>query len=370
MGIAGSGGGVKCGMRPWVLKILFPILIGIGIVLGLVMVYISLKKPPTPPILFPPPSPPFAHVIAADGIVEASSENILIGTPFSEIVEEVYVVASDQLEAGEPLFKLNTDQLEAQSEEAKRGVEVAEKEYQKLLDLPRPEDVPIREALVGKTNALWKDRIAQYDLIKKIENPKAVSRDEFNQKKYQEKATQYEYEQSVAELNLLLAGAWIRDLEISRAQLKEAKARQEVIEAQINLSTVKAPFKGVVLRVNIHVGEFAQASELQDPLILFGNIDPLHIRIDIDEEEVWRVIPGAPGEAYMRGNSSIKASLDFVRLEPFLTPKEFLTGDSRERVDTRVLQLIYEFPQNGVPIYPGMIMDVFLEGKPYSEERE
>ena len=38
-----------------------------------------------------------------------------------------------------------------------------------------------------------------------------------------------------------------------------------------------------------------------------------------------------------------RMKLRFVRIEPFVLPKRNLTGDSLERVDTRVLQVIYEF---------------------------
>jgi len=40
-----------------------------------------------------------------------------------------------------------------------------------------------------------------------------------------------------------------------------------------------------------------------------------------------------------------------------------LSGDSAERVDTRVLQVIFRFQPSGVPLYVGQQMDVFLDAK-------
>src|SRR5215468_7467048 len=61
----------------------------------------------------PPPVAPYAHAVAAEGLVEASSENISIGTSLSEVVTEVPVVVGQKIKAGEPLFKLDDRQLQA-----------------------------------------------------------------------------------------------------------------------------------------------------------------------------------------------------------------------------------------------------------------
>ena len=55
-------------------------------------------------------------------------------------------------------------------------------------------------------------------------------------------------------------------------------------------------------------------------------------------------------------------ALRFVHIEPYIVPKKSLTGESSERVDTRVLQIIYRFDRpTGASIYVGRQMDVFLE---------
>jgi len=50
-----------------------------------------------------------------------------------------------------------------------------------------------------------------------------------------------------------------------------------------------------------------------------------------------------------------------VRIEPYVIPKKSLTGDNTERVDTRVLQVIYRFERPSFPIYAGQQVDVFIE---------
>jgi len=87
----------------------------------------------------------------------------------------------------------------------------------------------------------------------------------------------------------------------------------------------------------------------------------LHVRVDIDEHEGWRVRAGATAVGSLRGNAEMKTPLAFVRFEPFVVPKKSLTGDSTERVDTRVLQVIYRVERDDLPLFVGEQLDVFID---------
>ena len=56
--------------------------------------------------------------------------------------------------------------------------------------------------------------------------------------------------------------------------------------------------------------------------------------------------------------------MKFYRVEPYVVPKKSLTGESTERVDTRVLQVLYSFSTDDLPVYVGQQMDVFIEAAP------
>ena len=88
------------------------------------------------------------------------------------------------------------------------------------------------------------------------------------------------------------------------------------------------------------------------------------MRVDVDEHDAWRIKEGAPAKASVRGNAALATTLQFVRFEPYVVPKRSLTGDSNERVDTRVLQVVYSFDPKTLQIYVGQQMDVFIEGAP------
>jgi HlyD family secretion protein len=130
-----------------------------------------------------------------------------------------------------------------------------------------------------------------------------------------------------------------------------------IVRQPPKVTVVKAPIDGAILKVNVRLGEYAQAGVLSDPLMTMGSVDPLHVRVDIDETSVR---PGRSALARLRGNSSITAPLSFVRFEPYVLPKRSLTGNTTERVDTRVLQAIYEFAPSAFPAFVGQQVDVFI----------
>lgn len=122
-----------------------------------------------------------------------------------------------------------------------------------------------------------------------------------------------------------------------------------------------APVDREVLQLKVHLGEFAPTGALPTPLILLGNVDKLHVRVDVEEHEASRVQSGAREIAAVRGNADLKTPLAFVWFEPFVVPKKSLTGDSTERVDTRVPQVIYRIEDGNLPLFVGQQMDVFID---------
>jgi HlyD family secretion protein len=98
-----------------------------------------------------------------------------------------------------------------------------------------------------------------------------------------------------------------------------------------------------------------------EPLVILGDITRLHVRVDIDEHDLPRLRPSMNGQAFVRGEASRPLALSFVRIEPFAQPKRSLTGAGNERIDTRVLQVIYAIDEAPLPVYVGQQVDVYLD---------
>lgn len=345
-----------------------PILATLGAFLGIMMVFISMRKPPVQPIEFPPPKPPYMHYVAGSGIIEASSLNINLGTAVDGIIEKLFVQPGQYCKKGDPLFRVDTRDLVAKKIEAGAAKSVAQASLARLIAQPRVEEIPPLEALVKQAKMHLSDEFSQYTLFRNVSDKRAISFNEFNQRKYAAAQAKFELEQAKADLALLKAGAWIEDVKVVSQQLEESDAVLNLAATNLERATVRAPFDGQVLQANINVGDFARGSRedtiFQDSLMVYGATEFYHVRIDIDEDDAWRVFSGACAMGYVRGNSSIQFPLEFVRVEPYVIPKRTLTGENLERVDTRVLQLIYRLNKKDLPIYVGQLLDIFVEAKP------
>ena len=119
-----------------------------------------------------------------------------------------------------------------------------------------------------------------------------------------------------------------------------------------------------ILQLNVRLGQFA-ALTWKEPMIVLGDSKRLHLRVDIDEHYLPSFAKGCQGWATLKGRPEIRFPLKFVYVEPYVIPKQSLTGDSSERVDTRVLQVIYELPDDrACDIHIGQQMDVYLKAAP------
>ncbi len=342
-------------------KYLIPLLAFAGILFAIFSVVRGSKPVPAAPPVSKPARAPFVSYVAGAGIVEASTENISIGTPVGNLVDEIFVKVGDEVRAGDPLFKLRDKVTQAELQEKKAALELARSKLERLRGLPRPEDVPPLEARVREAEASLDDQKNQLRLWESVTDPRAVSQEELSRKKFAVQVAVARLEAARAELSLLKAGAWKQDLQVAGAEVESARAACQQIEADLERRTIRAPVDGEVLQVKIRLGEYAQPGPLATPLMILGSVKDLYVRVDIDENDAWRVKPGARAEASVRGNADLRTPLDFVRLEPLVIPKKSLTGESTERVDTRVLQVLYRFQRRDFPVYVGQQMDVFIE---------
>ncbi len=246
--------------------------------------------------------------VAGAGIVEPASEVIDIGSALSGLVTDVRVKPGDKVAAGEVLFLVDARAARASLAQAGAAIQEA-------------------RAAIAEAAAAQRTARQQLELYRSLTDPAAVSRAE---------VIRAEGEDAAATSRLGLA----------RARLAAAEAAAATARTEIERLTVRAPIAGEILAVNIRPGEFvATQGGASQPFIQMGNTDPLHVRIDIDENEAARVKLGASAVVSPRGAAELHVTATFVRAEPQVVPKRSLTNSAAERVDVRVLQLIYALPK-------------------------
>jgi multidrug resistance efflux pump len=150
---------------------------------------------------------------------------------------------------------------------------------------------------------------------------------------------------------------------VQQAAVEQAAANLAKVDNDLSLQTVLSPSDATVLQVKVRAGEFAPAAVLATPLMTLGVTDPLHVRVDIDESEIPRFDSSTKAYASVRGRPETKVPLQYVRTEPYVIPKKTLNGSVSERVDTRVMQIIYSVSPNIINAVTGQQVDVYIEAK-------
>lgn len=267
---------------------------------------------------------PFADYVVGTGITETGLGNVSVGTAVPGVVSAIDVRPGDEVEAGAPLFRIDDRDLQARLGVAKADVRAA------------------RAALAKPAHRL--DYLTHLQRLDK----------------------------SALSVEALTNAR--DDMEAAASAVDTAAATEQQIEVDIARAVVHAPIAGRILQVNVRVGEFAPAGEVAKPLVLIGDDKRMYLRVDIDENDAWRVHPHTQARAFVRGNPRLSIPLRFEYIEPYVTPKTSLTGLSTERTDVRVLQVIYCFERGTLPVYLGQQMDAFIEvpsapGKPAAGQR-
>ena len=336
------------------------------------------KPPPVTPAISPSTSP-YTKQLAGAGIVEPETENIAIGSPTTGLVDTLAVRVGQTVRPGDPLFRLDDRSLRAELVVRQAVLASARASLTKLEQSPRKDEGPSQQAKVVEAEVSLKDQRQLYERAKRV-GVSSVSEEELTKRQLGVELAQAQLDRVRGDYRLWEAGAWQPDVDIATAAVTQAEAQVKQTQTELDRLTVSAPrfsinktaagtastapevAEYVVLQVNIRPGEFVNNNASQ-PLIVLGCVGNLNVRVDLDENDIARFRPDLPGVAKLRGNPNEKFDLRFVRVDPYVIPKKSLTGANTERVDTRVLQVIYRIDTKGRPLFVGQQMDVFLNAE-------
>ncbi len=273
-----------------------------------------------------PATSPYQQTISGIGFIESSSRNIRLGTFSAGIVDEVLVKEGDLVTKGTVLLKLDD-----RSQQLQHQMDLHEKEA-------------ITHAITAQQAVLnlAKDQYTRDSKLKAgLKSIQEVNK------------SRYDFEKAQADLKAL--------------EQKAALLGQKIKASQVVLDklSIKAPIDGTIFKIFARKGEYVQEIG-QTPVAIMGDTSTLNVRIQIDENDAWRYTKGAKATACLRSNSNICFPLTFIRFEPFAAPKTQLSGDSAEKVDTRVIEMVYklspkDMSQTTTPLVVGQIMDVFID---------
>lgn len=355
-------------------KIIFALSL-IGILGGCWAAYFSTITHAAQPPVFNPASNPYASGIYAEGIVESvqsSGQNINIYPEVAGTVKKVFVREGQAVAKGTPLLQIDPSIQSATAEQQKSQAEAAHAMLEELKAEPRKETLDVSIAQVQSAQSSLKtarDELDKQQAAYAI-NPGSISKDALDGAINAEAVAQSNLAVARRQYDLTKAGAWVYDINNQEKQYIALQKAYAASSALLGKYTLRASQDGTVLSINSVVGAYVSPqgaydsyTQGSDPVLVIGDSDPhLNVRCYVDEILVTRLPSPAKIKAQMtiRG-TDIHVPLTFDRIQPFVSPKIELSDQRQERVDVRVLPIIFrlERPKN-VNLYPGELVDIYI----------
>jgi HlyD family secretion protein len=317
---------------------------------------------------------PFGRGFAALGFVETATREVQIAAPESGLVLEVFAEVNDRVRRGDPLLRLDARAQEAAVLRAEAGLRTGERELLRLRAQPRAEDLPPLQADVSRTAALVAEREEELARLQTAQGQSAATEWEARRLKILADQARAAAAGAQADLDRLKAGAWSQDVIVSEARVAQLKADLDASKLLLERMTVRAPRDGTILRREVEPGEYADPN---GELLILGDLSALNIRAQVDEDDlplltrrpVDKAVPLA-AVARTRGALPIKLDLELVRVEPLARRKSDLSGANAERIDTRVIDVVFRVKaseKQGLGLVPGQAVDVFIDAPEPSE---
>jgi HlyD family secretion protein len=354
------------------------VLSGVGLLLGILGAWhFSVRPPPQPPA-FNPAADPYAHGIYANGIIEsaqASGANVNIYPEVSGPITQVLVAEGQAVRAGTPLLTIDPSVQQATTAQQQAQAEAAGSLLEELRRQPRPETLEVARAQMESAAASLRQVRDTLDKQQKSYaiDPRSVSKEVLDTAANAVRVAAANLEVARRQYELTKAGAWVYDI---RSQEKTALALRKQYEASralLSKYTLRAPLDGTVLAVAAAVGGYVSPQGTYDsytqaptPAVVMSSAQAqLYVRVYVDEILVGHLPPQEKLVAQMQlRGTDVKFPLEFVRIQPYVTPRIELSNQRQERVDLRVLPVLFRFAKPaGVNLYPGQLVDVYIGSK-------
>jgi HlyD family secretion protein len=351
------------------------ILSAVGVLAACATAYFNSVTVGAQPPVFNPASNPYPEGIYAEAIVESvqgSGENVNMYPEVAGTVKQIFVHEGQLVTKGTPLILIDDSiQREIVGQQHSQA-QAAHAMLEELKAEPRKEALDVNIAQVQAAQASLKtarDELDKQQAAYTI-SPGSISKDALDNAMNAVAVAQTSLAVATRQYELTKAGAWVFDINNQEKQYLALERAYAASHALLGKYTLRAPEDGTVLSINTIVGAYASPqgaynayTQGNDPVITLGNGDPhLNVRCYVDEILVSRLPPPSKIKAQMtiRG-TNIHVPLTFERIQPYVSPKIELSDQRQERVDVRVLPIIFrmERPKN-VGLYPGELVDVYI----------
>jgi HlyD family secretion protein len=324
------------------------------------------REIPTPASSTPDERAPFAPAgyVSGSGVVEPADRETRVAGQLPGRIAEIYVKEREAVEAGAPLVQFEDSVEKAALAGAEADVAIQGAILARTVQGLRKEDV---EAIVAEARAA--EARAQLSAEEHVRAERLAAlgsstKEALGRAKQQAESDVQAFKAADARRLAAESGGRPEDVAVARAQLRAAVARRDRARAALDRLTVRAPIAGTVLQIKYRIGEYyspAVANPLNtEPLMVLGDLRALRVRIDVDERDIARVKPGAPGYVMLSAYPGHRFGGRVVEVGMRMGRKNIRTDDPVERLDVKILEAVLQV-DDPHGLVPGIRVTAYVE---------
>lgn len=244
-----------------------------------------------------------------EGKLETDNQ-VNVSSKISARVSDISVNVGSVVNQGDTVIKLDTQDLQAQVDQAQAAVNTANANLTNAMNSTRPEQIEQAQAALDSAKATYDASKKDYDRTKALVEAGAAT--EVQLETAQQQLTSAESGQKSAEeqLEMLKNGATETSIDVYKAQVKQAEEALKTAQIALNNGAITAPISGKVTVKNINKGEIVSPGST---LISISNPDtlcvnayvPLSIAKNLEEGQAVNVKVSEIEDSEFEGTISV-----------------------------------------------------------------
>ncbi|MBC7967737.1 MAG: HlyD family efflux transporter periplasmic adaptor subunit [Fuerstia sp.] len=312
-------------------------LISIALLLACIVALVAASRSIEQSVVASASAPISEYGVGALGRIEPQSRVIKVNAPSTmepPVVEKLHVDVGDEVTEGQTLAVLDSNRRElADVEEARASLLVAEKSLAQIQAGAKAGDIVAQEAMVERTRERLKLAEKKLDRIRRMVQSKVMSDDDLDVGIADVEVLQRELRQHEATLVALNEVRTV-DVEYALAEVARARAELQRADADLEISVIRSPIAGSILRINSRGGERIGT----DGLLELGDTREMDVVAEVHESDILRVKVDMPATIFLR-NLDRTLHGHVIEIGGLVGRKDVLSDDPVDDTDARIVEV-------------------------------
>ena len=284
-------------------------------------------------------------------------EYVYVAAPLAGALTNLAVARGDSVKAGQILFELERQSEADALAQAEKNLAQAQAQLDDLTKGKRPTEIASLEAQLARTQADLKLSAAQLARREKLDVTDVVSKEELDQARAQNDASQAQVNQLTADLATAKLGGRDDAIRAAQAAVESQRAALDKAKWAFDQKQQSSPTAAAVHDTLYRSGEFVAAG---NPVVVLLPPENLKVRFFVPQEKLPQVKIGEAVSVKADGAARpVSATVNYISTQAEYTPPVIYSRETRAEM---VFMIEAKFsPADATELRPGQPVDVELK---------